>query len=445
MEINSTNLKVSGDLDREYKIGNLDRLYNNSVQFNGNDIKTVNLKNVFSHIGLNIENMENYKIQISDDKKVIETKLVNMENYFLTENEEDFTLFDYNGNLLIEKVENVFVVNTKENWSSGLNIIDPETNLVNLVPSDFGISNYKIKSFKTNSVAISEGENVFQEIQYEKKKIINLEDFVEFPQVRTTVIDKNGEKTDFKSGYIEVDGNEFNLLDDYGDLSLEKIKGIILNTPVYNINDVYLDSMHYLKKNEQVLIIVINGLGYHQYVNAYNDGDIPYLQGQNIANRSLTVYEPNTLNAFKSMFNYEKENLFDQMKAINNDSVYISNEKYIENQNLEIITVEDINQDHFFDDDTFKEINEIIESNISLVVSDFTDYEKNALAFGPNSEEALKTLNDFDNYISKIAEKWPGNIIITSDHGIHETPSGEGANGEFRFEDMFVPYIIIEK
>jgi hypothetical protein len=443
MEINSTKLIVSGDLDNEYKIGDLNRLYNSDVQFNGDTIKTVDLKTVFDSIGLKLR--EDYKIQITGNEKVIETKLVNIENYYLTENEENFTLFDSSGNLLIENIEKIFLVNLSKNWKTGLNIIDPETNIVNLMPSDFSINNYEISSFKSNSIAISNEDSVFQEVHYNKKKIINLNDYLDFPQIRTTVIDKTGNRVNFEDGLIEIDGNTFNLIDQNGVLILEDLKGIIVNTPVYNINDVYLDSMHYLKKNEQVLIIIINGLGYYQYVNAFNNGDIPFLQTQTIANRSLTVYEPTTENALKEMFNYEGENLFNQMRSINNESIYISNFKYIENENLEYIKVEDANNDYFYDDDTFLKIEEIISNNNSLIVSNFTDYEKNALAFGPNSDEALKTLKNLDNYISQISDIWPGNIIITSDSGIHETEEGEGNGGQFRYEDLFVPYIIIEK
>lgn len=443
MEINSTKLVVSGDLDEEYKIGNLNKLYNSDVQFNGNIIKTVDLKTVFDSIGITSEN--NYKIQISGEDKVIETKLVNIENYFLTENEENFTLFDSSGNLLLENIGNIYLVNLHEDWDIGLNIIDPETNIVNLMPSDFSISNYKISSFKSNSVAISNQEEVFQEIHYNKKKIIDLNEFLEFPQIRTTLVNRGGEKVTYEDGFIEIAGNVFNLIDKNGRIVLEDLKGIIVNTPVYDINDVYLDSMHYLKKDEQVLIIIINGLGYYQYVNAYNNGDIPFLQTQTIANRSLTAYEPTTENALKEMFNYEGENLFNQMRSINNESIYISNFKYIENENLEYIKVEDANNDYFYDDDTFLKIEEIISNNNSLIVSNFTDYEKNALAFGPNSDEALKTLKNLDNYISQISDIWPGNIIITSDSGIHETEEGEGTGGQFRYEDLFVPYIIIEK
>jgi hypothetical protein len=443
MEINSTKLIVTGDLDNEYKIGDLNRLYNSEVQFNGDIIKTVDLKTVFDSIGLNLT--ENYKIQIAGNEKVIETKNVNIKYYYLTENEENFTLFDSSGNLLIENIEKIFLVNLSKNWKTGLNIIDPETNIVNLMPSDFSINNYEISSFKTNSIAISNEDSVFQEVHYNKKKIINLNDYLEFPQIRTTVIDQTGNSVNFENGLIEIDGNTFNLIDQNGVLILEDLKGIIVNTPVYNIKDVYLDSMHYLKKNEQVLIIIINGLGYYQYVNAFNNGDIPFLQTQTIANRSLTVYEPTTENALNEMFNYENENLFNQMKSINYNSTFISNKKYIENENFDFVEVLDKDEDNFYDDDTYESLEKIMLNNNSLIISNFTDYEKNAIAFGPYSEEALKTLKNLDNYISKIYDIWPGNIIITSDHGIHENESGEGDNGEFRYEDMFVPYIIIEK
>jgi phosphopentomutase len=54
----------------------------------------------------------------------------------------------------------------------------------------------------------------------------------------------------------------------------------------------------------------------------------------------------------------------------------------------------------------------------------------------------MERLETIDSYIEKLASNWNGKIIITSDHGMHSTGEG-GDHGEFRFEDMVVPYIII--
>ena len=54
--------------------------------------------------------------------------------------------------------------------------------------------------------------------------------------------------------------------------------------------------------------------------------------------------------------------------------------------------------------------------------------------------ERIKTT---DSYIEQLASEWDGKIIITSDHGMHDTEEG-GNHGEFMFEDMVVPYILTD-
>ena len=45
--------------------------------------------------------------------------------------------------------------------------------------------------------------------------------------------------------------------------------------------------------------------------------------------------------------------------------------------------------------------------------------------------------------MEEIIQQFKGKIIITADHGMHELLD-YGDHGDFRYEDLFVPYIIVE-
>jgi 2,3-bisphosphoglycerate-independent phosphoglycerate mutase len=63
--------------------------------------------------------------------------------------------------------------------------------------------------------------------------------------------------------------------------------------------------------------------------------------------------------------------------------------------------------------------------------------------YGDMDQKTLEYIKTIDDYINELANHWDGKIIITADHGMHST-SESGSHGEFRFEDLIVPYVIIE-
>ncbi|HHY78593.1 MAG TPA: hypothetical protein GX498_08870, partial [Clostridiales bacterium] len=63
---------------------------------------------------------------------------------------------------------------------------------------------------------------------------------------------------------------------------------------------------------------------------------------------------------------------------------------------------------------------------------------------GPSSEKALSQLNMLDSYVKELVDRFDGNVIITSDHGMHDDNEEGGLHGSFREEDLFIP-IIYEK
>ena len=66
----------------------------------------------------------------------------------------------------------------------------------------------------------------------------------------------------------------------------------------------------------------------------------------------------------------------------------------------------------------------------------------------PETDRGVEQLHEqhdqdrIDDYVHVLAEGFDGRMIITADHGLHETPEGGGEHGVFSKEDMIVPYIV---
>jgi hypothetical protein len=58
--------------------------------------------------------------------------------------------------------------------------------------------------------------------------------------------------------------------------------------------DVYYDAVHFLDRDEDVLIIILDGFGYHQYIHAVQQGYAAFLGSMAPAKMASSVYTPVT-------------------------------------------------------------------------------------------------------------------------------------------------------
>ena len=73
-------------------------------------------------------------------------------------------------------------------------------------------------------------------------------------------------------------------------------------------------------------------------------------------------------------------------------------------------------------------------------------YDDVAHTYGPLSDEAAKKLKEIDGYVKELCSNFTGTVIITADHGQHNTGDTEklGGHGDFIPVDMTVPFIMFE-
>ena len=64
-------------------------------------------------------------------------------------------------------------------------------------------------------------------------------------------------------------------------------------------------------------------------------------------------------------------------------------------------------------------------------------------SYGDISPKTLGQIKIVDGYVRELVEDWSGKVIIVADHGMH-AEGDAGGHGQFRYEDLIVPYITAE-
>jgi len=284
-----------------------------------------------------------------------------------------------------------------------------------------------------------------------------LEDILDEPAEEALLMGRFGEVRAIEGGYFQNSGQSIDYITEENE-KVEDIVGIIIEPPSLSITKAYYHMKEEMEKGK-VMFLLLDGFGYHQYEYAKEKGYIPFLENQE-ALKALGVYKPVTnagLGAIITGKTPEENGVYSrEQRELRTDSIFKialdsgKNTKYIEG-NIGILNTEiqpilnlDENKNGYTDDEVFASILKAIEENTSFIFGHFHGIDDANHTYGPLSEVAMKRVKTIDTYIEEIANIWDGTIIISADHGAHTTEDG-GDHGEFRYEDLIVPYIIINR
>jgi len=246
-------------------------------------------------------------------------------------------------------------------------------------------------------------------------------------------------------------------------LTINNPIGIVEDPPKESIVNIYNKVLESIDKDNKVLIIYIDGLGYELYKEAIDSGNIPYMASQNMGAKALTVYPSITDVTFAAMVtgntpkytgihSREKKPLlvptiFDIASQKGKSSKVIEgNIKIITDEVQTILNIDD-NNNGIIDDEIYKCAMNAIPYPPDILLVHFHSYDDFGHKYGPDSKEALEQLGVLDSYIENIVKDYTGDIIITSDHGMHSADHGMhsayhgGEHGTFSPSDIFIPII----
>ncbi len=360
----------------------------------------------------------------------------------------------------IKELDKIIVSTKGELPESALRVITPEENKGGVTPGQLLTRGSTIypdyegsATFETNGIAY------WNEI-YTRKNIVSLEEVVGHSlEQRTLVIGARGETLVYKGGLLEIKDNQLNYFNPENSDKINDVRGIILNTPLNSNQDIFYDTVYYLEKGEKVLIILLDGYGFEQYLYSLNNGYVPYLKNKGQAQKALSVFRPVTNAGLAATLtgvgpqengvysrkqkDLKSPDIFQKARELGKESIYLEGNIKILNTTIEPVLNTDLNQNGRTDDEVYKAALTAVNQDYSLIYLHFHGIDDLGHQYGPLATETMEMIKITDSYIHGLVDNWSGKVLITADHGMHTTDQG-GSHGMICYEDLFVPYIIIE-
>ncbi len=246
------------------------------------------------------------------------------------------------------------------------------------------------------------------------------------------------------------------------DVWIEEVRGLVLDPPRRKITDVYHDAVSLLEADEPVLLILLDGLGYHQYSEALELGRTPFLGSLPGPEKALAVYPAVTPVNYASAVTgvtpdisgvhergirrAEVVTIFGLCLEMGWQAVAIQGPIAVIDLEIDPVLCMDAGGDGSTDDDKRDAALSKFDRGYDLVLVHFKDIDNVGHSYGPLAKETLEAIERIDGYVGELVRAWSGHVIIFSDHGMHETGDDEkpGDHNAVRVDDMIIPYWIFD-
>ena len=456
-------LKVEGDISEVINTNNFKELEKVSITYKEEKMEVYKLKDILNKAK---PVSEKYDIVFSAADglraKITSTNIEESYIKFSSQNGWEAINLKHPISSNIKRLENIIVVSKfkEKHNKQTFNIITEKNNILEKTPGQFLTEDYFHKSIFEGSSSINKNDESNSVSIYTEKRVLYPEELVDKKlNSRTLIIGNKGETIRYKGGMFELKENHINYINPEEKIKKEKIQGVIVDAPLKSIKNVYHDSLHYLKQDEKVMVIFLDGFGYHQYLHCSKNNLAPYMTGIENNSKALTSYKPVSNTGLAAALTgkgpeengvYSREfkklkskDLFQEVKEMGLKSKYIEGNIKILNTSKEPILNPDLNNNETTDDEVFGTAKEVINKQASLFFIHFHGIDEAGHDNGPYSKKTIDVIKKTDEYIAELAENWSGKIIITADHGMHSTVN-DGDHGLILYQDMFVPYLVTE-
>lgn len=359
-------------------------------------------------------------------------------------------------NANIKDLEEIIVTDETGSLEIGVNIISQTKNLFHTTPGNMILEEMIIYPYLDGQTQVNDKNGISL---YKQKKVIPLSKVIHEEVKSILVMSHKGEMKYFTElGYLEVNKNTINYMEPKNRTTIQDIAGIIINPPNQSVLDTYEDSLYYVNKDEKVMLVYIDGFGYHQYEYAKKNELIPHLTNFGSGTLVNTVYKSVTNAGFCAMITGQPPivngikdrsvripkipTIFDVIHK-NKNHVLIESNGGILKLNTKTIYSIDENNDKSTDKEVYENTIKQLQEKQDFVMVHFHGVDDAGHNYGDLNDQTMKVLTEVDGYIGSLLEVWDGKVIIVSDHGMHSVED-HGDHGSFRYEDMFVPYLINE-
>ncbi|MBS7526899.1 alkaline phosphatase family protein [Fusibacter paucivorans] len=346
---------------------------------------------------------------------------------------------------------------------SGLNIVTKEAN-VHLSLGELLAGSYC-------SIAFLDGSSNLDGLEIDvmkRKKCIRLSDLLTdagstLDVSNLLIMDREGEHyyESVSDGYFEVENQKINYISTDLHTVIRDIYGAVINPPAVSNRDNFDDSIHYLEKGQKVVTLFLDGFSYTQYEAIKATHPDWFLSQLEAVQMATTVYKPVTNAGFAAMItgevpavngvfdrSYRMINcgtIFDRTASMGRSSALIEGDiKILDIQTKTYLNTDD-NGDGYTDDEVFERAKALIESGEQpdYLLVHFHGIDDAGHDYGRFHEKTLQRIEAVNGYVKELRALMSAEtkVVITADHGMHDTADG-GDHGDFRYEDLIVPYAI---
>ncbi|ACB83930.1 alkaline phosphatase family protein [Natranaerobius thermophilus] len=356
----------------------------------------------------------------------------------------------------IKDIESIAVVANNLSLEDGFNIIKPGENITSISPGEIYKNGYHVSTMYRGSSSVSQNGEDLEASTFNRKKIIDIENYVTLDDSdEIIVVGKKGEVENYRQdGTFVLNKNNIGYMAG-DDIEIDQAAGIVLDPPDKMITEVYHDSKELLTQDEQVLLILIDGLGYHQYEYAIDNGYAPFLKELPAPEKAMVTYPPVTpVNVASSLTGElphingvykrgirrtEVPTIFGYCEDHGKKSTAIIGPKGTIELEIDPILSMDGNDDGSTDyEKTENALNEM-SKDYDLMFVHYKDVDIVGHDYGDMAEETMEAIAWNDKLVEELVTTWEGKVIIYADHGMHETEEG-GDHNSLMTEDMFMPY-----
>ncbi len=454
-------LTITGDVENTFVLKNIENVPVSDIEHDGKKQKAAALADIVSRAG---PLADRYEILFRGDDGLTACLDGNsLEGCFILftgENAWEAVNFNHPVSSNIKRIEEIVVVAKNANAGNKVSLITPVDDLGTVTPGQLysrAFIDYPL--FEGESSVEREGKTNQVRI-LTRRRLLKVSELADVSGGSLLIMGDNGSygRAD-ADGYLELKGNSVDYV--YPDLKnrIKGVRGIMKDPPAGSIMDTYHDTVHFLEKDEKVLLIILDGFGYHQYRHAVDNWYAPVLKSLPMAKPVSTVYTPVTNAGLAAMFTgkppcdngvYSR-----QQKDLNEETIFgvasrMGIKSLLVEGNIKILNTEieprlnvDSNSNGIVDDDILNTALENMNGEYRLMAVHFHGIDDSGHNSGDLSEETMKAISRTDGYIGKLISRWEGKVIIVADHGMHSTDEG-GDHGEFQCRDMIVPYILTD-
>jgi len=357
----------------------------------------------------------------------------------------------------IKNLDRIVVISRGAPPGETISIVAPGKNLAHFTPGQLYESGLQQRWMEVGRSSVSKEDRTFETVALKRRKAVDLEKLVDVgPGEQVWAVGELGEvKAVNGNDVLYLDGNTLVLSCADGNVRIDRLRGLIIDPPGRMITDVRDDAERLLRQDEPVLLVLIDGLGWHQFEYATEEGLSPVLSSLPRPDCAMVAYPPVTpVNVAASLTGETPD-----VTGIHDRRVRRANVPTIfsfardagmkataivgpmQGVELEIdpVLCTDAAGTGSTDDDILRAALERVGEGYDLMLVHFKDVDRAGHEHGDTAPETLRQIARIDGYVGQLLREWEGHVVIFSDHGMHETVDG-GDHGMFLAEDLFVPY-----